>query len=430
MNHLTVSSATAAPLRKQRLPAAARTILALVERLPIGILTIELPAGASVCGPGSDPQTAPGARLQPTSAALRATMRIIDVSVFDQVLKAGDIGLAESFAAGQWTTPDLSALLGLLLANRDHLDRLVYGSWWGSLWHRIRHRFNRNSRSGSERNIHAHYDLGNPFYSLWLDPAMNYSAALFDDKEPLAGQSLAVAQDAKLRHALKAAGVVRGSRVLEIGCGWGALAEMAAGEFGAEVKGVTLSREQLDWARERIQRAKLSSKCELVLQDYRDLPALHAESPFDAIIAIEMFEAVGREYWDIYFDTLRRCLKPGGLACIQTITIRDDLFDRYMRSTDFIQQYIFPGGLLPSDQAFSAQARQAGFDIVDRHAFGGHYAETLRRWQAAFKIQQAAVRGQGFDSRFVRLWEFYLAYCEAAFDQGNCNVVQYSLRRQ
>ena len=222
----------------------------------------------------------------------------------------------------------------------------------GLALHRLRHALNRNSRRGSSKNVHAHYDLGNAFYALWLDPTMNYSSAWFDGKPD---QPLAQAQQAKVRRALAQAGVTRGARVLEIGCGWGALAEVAAREYGARVTGVTLSTEQLAWGRRRMDTAGLAARSDLRLEDYRDLAAKHEADPFDAIVSIEMFEAVGREYWDGYFDTLRRCLKPGGRACIQSITIRDDLFERYLRSTDFIQQYIFPGGLLPSISAFEAK---------------------------------------------------------------------------
>jgi cyclopropane-fatty-acyl-phospholipid synthase len=217
--------------------------------------------------------------------------------------------------------------------------------------------------------------------------------------------------------------------VLEIGCGWGGLAEVAARDFDAHVTGVTLSREQLAWAQRRLASSGAAQRSELRLQDYRELAAAHENQPFDAIVSIEMFEAVGREYWDSYFETLRRCLKPGGRACIQSITIRDDLFDRYVRSTDFIQQYIFPGGLLPSVSGFEAQARRFGFTVERRLAFGADYAETLRRWRTSFLQRETKVLELGFDARFVRIWLFYLAYCEAAFALGNTDVVQFTLRR-
>ena len=298
----------------------------------------------------------------------------------------------------------------------------IYGTWWGSLLDRVRHLLNRNSRQGSRKNIHAHYDIGNPFYRLWLDETMNYSSALFEGD---LGRPMAQAQQAKVSRALRECGLQPGERLLEIGCGWGALAEVAGRDFGARVVGVTLSDEQLAFAQARMQREGLSDRVDLRLQDYRDIP----DEPFDAIASIEMFEAVGREYWGGYFATLRDRLKPGGRACIQSITIRDDLFDRYVRSTDFIQQYIFPGGLLPSPSAFRAEAERAGLEVINQFHFGADYAETLRRWRAAFLDRDAQVRRLGFDTRFMRTWEFYLAYCEAAFATGNTDVVQFTLRR-
>jgi cyclopropane-fatty-acyl-phospholipid synthase len=392
-------------------PAAARVVLDLLSDLEHGALDLRRPAGSS-------------ARFgQGTSAA---SVRIHDWNVFARALQAGDIGFAEGFIAGEWDSPDLTALLELLIANRDALERVVYGTWWGSLIYRLKHALNRNSRRGSAKNIHAHYDLGNPFYSLWLDPTMSYSSAWFEGDLT---RPLATAQQAKIRRSLLEAGVANGSRVLEIGCGWGGLAEVAARDFGAHVTGVTLSREQLAWARQRMTAADLGAQCDLRLQDYRDLAAEYEGRPFDAIVSIEMFEAVGSEYWDSYFDTLRRCLKSGGRACIQSITIRDDLFEHYERSTDFIQQYIFPGGLLPSVAKFEAQARRFGFRVERKLAFGLDYAETLRRWRGAFLGHEQRVRGLGFDDRFMRIWQFYLAYCEAAFVRGNTDVVQFTLRR-
>ena len=397
-------------------PAAARVVLNMLQRLQHGQLNLTLPDGHTSVIHGSD-----------RSNALHATLHISDWAMFQRVLKSGDIGLAESYIAGEWHTADLSALLTLLIANREVLEQAVYGSWWGSLLYRLKHAFNRNSRQGSARNIHAHYDLGNAFYSEWLDPSMSYSSAWFKDGDRDA--PLEPAQQAKSQRALREAGVKAGSRVLEIGCGWGSLARTAAQDFGASVTGVTLSTEQLAWAKDRLQADGLTSACDLRLQDYRDLPAEFEQQPFDAVVSIEMFEAVGVEYWDSYFDTLRRCLKPGGLACIQSITIRDDLFDRYRRSTDFIQQYIFPGGLLPSVSEFEARAQRHGFVVERQLAFGADYAETLRRWHTLFNQREARIRQHGFDERFMRVWRFYLSYCEAAFDLGNTDVVQFTLRR-
>jgi cyclopropane-fatty-acyl-phospholipid synthase len=286
----------------------------------------------------------------------------------------------------------------------------------------MRHLFNRNSRAGSKRNIHAHYDLGNSFYRLWLDDTMTYSSAWFNGDT---GQTTAAAQQAKMRRALSECHVTPASHVLEIGCGWGGLAECAAHDFGARVTGITLSAEQLAFGQQRLAKAGLAERATLRFQDYRDID----DGPFDAIVSIEMFEAVGRQYWASYFKTVHDQLKPGGRACIQSITIDESLFDRYVTGTDFIQQYIFPGGLLPSPAAFRAEAAKAGLTVERELRFGRDYAETLRRWRQDFLHQDTQVRGLGFDTRFMRTWEFYLAYCEAAFASGNTDVVQFTLRR-
>ncbi|QHE84653.1 SAM-dependent methyltransferase [Hydrogenophaga sp. BPS33] len=401
------TSTTTLPLHLPAgLPASARHTLRLLQRLQHGTLHLELPDGNTLqLGRGGYPH---------------ASMRLHDWRVFAAVLRSGDIGLAEGYIDRHWSTPHLADLLRLLMANRDALESLVYGAWWGRLAYRLRHLLNRNTRSGSRRNIHAHYDLGNAFYTLWLDPSMNYSSAWFQGN--LDGD-LTQAQHAKVRRALQSAGVRPGSRVLEIGCGWGALAEMAAGEFQAHVTGVTLSTEQLSFGQQRLHQAGLAERAELRLQDYRDIP----DAPFDAICSIEMVEAVGQAYWPSYFGTVARLLKAGGRACVQSIVIDDALFDRYVQGTDFIQQYVFPGGCLPSPARFREAAQQAGLRVVEELAFGADYAETLRRWHRQFTQQHAQVSAQGFDAKFSRTWEFYLAYCEAAFDSRNIDVVQFTL---
>ena len=393
-------------------PGAARTALKMLRRLKHGTLTVQLPDGAlQRFGSG----TAPMASLhlhnwKPCSAALRS----------------GDIGFAESYIAGDWTTPHLADLLELLIVNRQEVESAIYGSWLGRLAYRVKHLLNRNTKANSQKNIHAHYDLGNAFYTLWLDSTMNYSSAIFDSPET----TMVEGQHAKVRRALTMAQARPGDRVLEIGCGWGALAEMATTEFGAMLVGVTLSTEQLAWANERMARLGASDEADLRLQDYRDIGKTTPDEPFDAICSIEMVEAVGREYWPEYFQTVARLLKPGGHACIQSIVIADELFDRYIGSTDFIQQYIFPGGCLPCPREFRAQADAAGFDIVDEFSFGLDYARTLRIWRDDFLAQEPRVLQLGFDKRFIRIWEFYLAYCEAAFAQANTSVMQFTLRKR
>jgi len=388
-------------------PAAARAVFSLLRKLRFGSLDVQVPDG-SMLHFGSLADGEP-----------RAAICLHNWNACAAALKSGDIGFAECYIAGDWTTPDLATLLRVFVANRDEVESAVYGTWWGSLAHRMRHLFHRNTRHGSRKNIHAHYDLGNDFYRLWLDPTMNYSAAWFEGDR---SGDLASAQMAKTRRALTECGVRPGERLLEIGCGWGALAELAATEAGARVTGVTLSTEQLDWTRRRLADAGLEA--DLRFQDYRDID----DAPFDAICSIEMFEAVGKAYWPAFFATVASRLKAGGKACVQTIVIRDDLFERYARSTDFIQQYVFPGGLLPSRREFRAAAAAAGLAVAVEFEFGADYAETLKRWRERFLARDKEVRELGFDSRFMRIWEFYLAYCEAAFATGNTSVVQFTLQ--
>ncbi len=393
----------------QNAPAAASTVLRLLQRLRHGSLTLQLPGGETrIFGNGGLPH---------------AAMTLRNWKVCTAALKSGDIGFAESYIAGDWTTPNLTELLRVLIRNRREVEDVVYGNWAGRLLYRMRHLLQRNTKTNSRKNIHAHYDLGNAFYELWLDDTMNYSSAWFDGD---LSQPMQQAQQAKVRRALKMAGVKAGDRVLEIGCGWGALAEMASTEFGASLTGVTLSTEQLAFAQTRMQRISSANPADLRLQDYRDIN----DGPYDAICSIEMVEAVGRSYWPTYFQAVRRLLKPGGRACIQSIVIDDALWDRYIHSTDFIQQYIFPGGCLPCPREFRREAEAAGLKVVDSYAFGPDYAETLRRWRDQFHARRAQVTQLGFDDRFMHTWEFYLAYCEAAFDEASIDVVQYTLVRQ
>ena len=412
MNTNTTSAPVTASLNTatQAMPAAARRVVALLQHLQHGTLHVQWPDGR-VEQFGSSPTS---------GHALNATLHLHNWNPLTQALKSGDIGFAESYIAGDWTTNNLSALLQLLVANRRTMDDLIFGSWLGRLFYRVRHLLHRNTRSNSKKNIHAHYDLGNAFYELWLDPTMNYSSAWFDNDR---SQPMADAQTAKVRRALRMVDAKAGDRILEIGCGWGALAELGGTEFGAHMRGVTLSHEQLAFAHQRMQQRGLTNTTDLRLQDYRDID----DGPYDAICSIEMLEAVGQEYWPTYFNTVARLLKPGGKACIQTIVIDDALFERYVKSTDFIQQYIFPGGCLPCPREFRAQAERAGLKVVDELAFGLDYAETLRRWRQQFMADRAHVLQLGFDERFIRIWEFYLAYCEAAFEQHNTDVLQFTL---
>ena len=382
-----------------RLRRDTRLVFALLEKIRGGLLEVRLPDGARfLFGEGE-----PG-----------VTMQVNDEAVFARVLAKGDIGLAEAYLDGEWDSPDVTALLALLARNRDALRDAVYGSWRQLLAARLRHWFNRNSRAGSKRNIMAHYDLGNDFYRLWLDPGMSYSSALFNGNPE---QPLQIAQDAKYRRILSRLAAEPGQRVLEIGCGWGGFAEMATRD-GLAVTGLTLSPAQLAWAQHRVPSADLR------LQDYRD-----TEERFDHVVSIEMFEAVGERWWPTYFRTVANALKPEGRAVIQSITIRDDLFATYRRGTDFIQQYIFPGGMLPSRAEFRAQAERQGLVVRDEYAFGVDYARTLALWRDAFDARWPQVAALGFDEPFRRLWRLYLSYCEAGFLAGNIDVVQFELAR-
>jgi cyclopropane-fatty-acyl-phospholipid synthase len=387
---------------------AARRVLQLLEKIEHGTLTVQFPdRSMKIYGNGSLPH---------------AALSLSNWNVFLASMKSGDIGFAESYIAGDWRTPSLSELLRVMIQNRRVVEDLIYGSWWGRMIYRLRHLLNRNHKANSRKNIHAHYDLGNAFYELWLDSTMNYSSALFQGDFSLSMQE---AQHAKVRRALQATDVTQGSRVLEIGCGWGALAEMATMEMGAHVTGVTLSTEQLAFANARMKWNGKADQADLRLQDYRDID----DGPYDAVCSIEMIEAVGQEYWPTYFQAISKLLKPGGKACVQSIVIDDALFDRYVKSTDFIQQYIFPGGCLPSPTEFRRQAELAGLKVIDELKFGPDYAETLRRWRHDFMAQESQVLTLGFDNKFLRTWEFYLAYCEAAFDEANTDVIQFTLQK-
>ena len=404
-NTLSLPSAGAGPA-----PRSAAALLKLLAKIRHGRLDLRLPDGEHLS-------------FGDAAAGPHAQMLVDSWQLFDDVLARGDIGLAEAYIDGAWHSPDLAALLSLLTRNREALAEAVYGQWWRLLAARLRHLVHDNSRSGSRRNIIAHYDLGNAFYSEWLDPTMSYSSALYGDA---AGITLADAQVAKYRRILQRLEAKPGQRILEIGCGWGGFAEVAAREAGVEVLGVTLSPSQLAFAQERMRRAGLDELVTLELRDYRDLDG----ERFDHIVSIEMFEAVGERWWPTYFASLERLLKPGGRAVVQSITIRDDLFARYRRGTDFIQQHVFPGGMLPSPRAFAAEAGRAGLQLADSFAFGRDYARTLREWAVAVEQRWPDIAAQGFDERFHRLWRFYLAYCEAGFDSGCTDVMQFELRRQ
>lgn len=393
-----------AATRSERVPIVARVVLDVLRRLERGGLLLKLPDGRALKF-GPDVRT--------------AVLHVRDWRVFGAIAAKGDIGFAEAYMDGDWSTPDLAALLTLFAANRDAIDRAVSGGIVTGALQRVKHLLNANTRRGSRRNIAAHYDLGNEFYALWLDPSMTYSSALFEGDR---ARSLEQAQEAKIRRALDRIAPQPGDHILEIGCGWGALAEIAAREYGCRVTGITLSREQLRYAEQRIARAGLADRVRLELRDYRDV-----RDRYDHIVSIEMIEAVGERYWPAFFATVAGALAPGGKACLQAITIDDRRFDSYRSGTDFIQQYIFPGGMLPSPSRFRAEAARQGLALTGERAFGRDYAETLRRWRQVFLRRTSEVRALGYDERFIRMWDFYLAYCEAGFETLCTDVHQFDL---
>ena len=391
------------------IPRKARFVLTLLHNLAVGELSLTLPHGKTLTFGQGQP---------------KADITVTNWELFDRALACGDIGFAESYMDGQFTTDNLGRLLTLLNSNRKAIDTALYGSWWGRLAYRIKHLLNRNTKTKARKNIQAHYDLGNSFYQEWLDSSMTYSAALFsgDEEKPLeAAQQVKIG---RVFDELHLPTLEQGrANVLEIGFGWGGFAEYAARRH-VHTTGLTLSSEQLVYAQERLQSQSLQKFSKFKLQDYRD-----EVGQYDGIASIEMFEAVGLQYWDSYFACIKRNLKPGARACIQTITIDDALFERYRDGTDFIQQYIFPGGMLPSQERFEALAQAHGLLVENKLAFGNDYALTLRHWREAFINKETIVRAQGFETRFIKMWEFYLAYCEAGFNTRSTDVVQYTLRK-
>ncbi|MDP2118008.1 MAG: cyclopropane-fatty-acyl-phospholipid synthase family protein [Brevundimonas sp.] len=360
-------------------------------------------------------------RLEGTQPGPTATFDIKDYRFARRVLASGDIGFAEGYMAGEWESPQLAALLESFAHNYDHIRRLVDGNPLMRAVNWLSHRMNRNSRSGSRKNIHAHYDLGNAFYASWLDPTMTYSSARFTRP----GMALDAAQREKYASLARLMALDSGQSVLEIGCGWGGFAEFAAKEIGARVTGITISREQYDFARQRMFNAGLTEQVDIQLIDYRDV-----EGRFDRVASIEMFEAVGQEYWPAYFGKIHDVLEPGGVAGLQIITIDDALFGGYNKRTDFIQKYIFPGGMLPSEESLKPVIDRADLDWREVERFGQDYADTLKLWDERFQAAWDDIRRMGgFDERFRRLWRFYLAYCEAGFRSARTDVIQLVLTR-
>jgi len=392
----------------KKAPATFRTAVRLAaETWLFGGITFVLPSGREIPIRGAQP--GPQARVV-----------INDYRFMARVMAAGDIGFAEGYMAGEWDTPDLTAVLESASLNFDRIGQLSAGNPLMRMFNFFAHLLNRNSRKGSQRNIHAHYDLGNAFYERWLDPTMTYSAARFETP----GQCLSAAQQYKYATLARQMALGPDQHVLEIGCGWGGFAEFAARDVGARVTGITISREQHDFAKRRLFEQGLADKADIKLIDYRDV-----EGRFDRVASIEMFEAVGEAYWPTYFGKIHDLLSPGGRSALQIITIRDELFDDYRSRADFIQKYVFPGGMLGSEKRLRQETDRAGLEWRDVARFGQDYAETLGQWGARFQAAWDDIRELGFDERFRRLWRFYLSYCEAGFRSGRTNVIQLGLAR-
>jgi len=349
-----------------------------------------------------------------------AAMTLYNYSFATRLLNGGDIGIAEAYLRGEWDTPDLTQFLYLFCVNQEMIQAMLGENPVMRLVQLVRHWFNRNTPRQARRNIYAHYDIGNAFYSAWLDPSMTYSSALFENGT----HDLTVAQHNKFRRLAEAIDLRPGQNLLEIGCGWGGFAEFAAKNYDVHVVGLTISEQQRDFARQRIQDAGLNDKVEIRFQDYRD-----ERGQYDRIASIEMIEAVGEQFWPQYFSQIRDRLRPGGLAGIQAITIQDRFFQTYRREVDFIQRYIFPGGMLPSPGVLKSMGDRFGVPVIRERIFGQDYAKTLATWRNNFRTAWPNIKSLGFDDRFKRLWEYYLAYCEAGFLSGNIDVRQVILAK-
>ena len=388
-------------------PAGFRLAGMIILRAEQGSLRFNLPDGRSIL-------------FDHGKKGPHGVVDVHDYGFAKRALAGGDVGFAESYMDGEWSTPDLTAVLEFFSENFEAAGKLAVGGTVVRFLNNIRHFFNRNSKSGAKRNIMAHYDLGNEFYELWLDPTMTYSSALFD-RENL---SLEQAQSAKYAAIADKIGAGPDSHILEIGCGWGGFAEYAAKHRGSRVTCLTISEAQREYAIHRMEKQGLADRVDIRLEDYRD----HKGS-YDGVASIEMFEAVGEAYWPSYFDKVRECLKDGAKAALQIITIDDHLFKRYRKRADFIQRYIFPGGMLPSETALRASFDNAGLRYDGVHYFGLDYARTLKIWAQRFESAWEQIQTYDFDDRFHRLWRFYLSYCEAGFRNGRINVGQFQLSK-
>lgn len=392
-----------------KLPAIAKLFYSLIKRLDRGSLTFTSPEGHTQLFRGTQPGP-------------HADLRITDWGVASDAIKAAEIGVAESYRDGRMFTSDLTAFLMLCVENEKALEKVFYGKPLVALLFRIKHLLRANTRAQAKKNIAAHYDLSNAFYQLWLDETMTYSSAVFNGNP---AQSMASAQNAKYERILDVLMPRPGETILEIGCGWGGFAEYAAKSRGVKITGITLSTAQLAFAEKRIADAHLNHLVDLRLIDYRDV-----EGQFDYVVSIEMFEAVGERYWATYFKTVRDRLKPNGRAVIQSITIDEEVFARYRETSDFIREYIFPGGMLAPIPRFIADAKKQGLAAGEPYRFGIDYADTLKWWLHRVNAKINEIKPLGFDEKFLQIWRFYLCYCEAGFRTGRTDVMQIELTRE
>jgi cyclopropane-fatty-acyl-phospholipid synthase len=390
------------------LPRLVRLALGFAARIRRGTLDITLPDGRTM-------------RMGGLESGPAAAMTVHNYGFATRLINGGDIGIAEAYLNRDWDTPDLTKFLHLFCVNHDLIAGMLANKPLMRFLQIVRHWFNRNTKRQAKRNIYAHYDIGNAFYSAWLDSSMTYSSALFEDD----AADLTAAQKNKYRRLAEAIDLRPGQNLLEIGCGWGGFAEYVAKTFGAKVVGLTISKEQRDFAQKRIHEAGLAEKVEIKLQDYRD-----ERDQYDRIASIEMIEAVGEQFWPRYFSQLADRLKAGGLAGIQAITIQDSMFQTYRREVDFIQRYVFPGGMLPSPEVLKTFGERFGIPVIRERIFGQDYAKTLATWRNNFRAAWPNLKPLGFDDRFQRLWEYYLAYCEAGFLSGNIDVRQVVFAKQ
>ena len=392
---------------QRNLPRWFEAFFSTAQRMPTGRLDIRLPDGRlfSASGPADGPH---------------GRMDICNPGFFSRLVSEGEIALAEMYMERWWDTPDLQATLDVIMLNTENMEYGFKGMGLIRAYERLRHWMRSNTRRGSRRNIAHHYDLGNEFYRLWLDETMTYSSAMFSSPD----EPLRDAQNKKYDTICERMSLAPGDKVLEVGCGWGGFAEYAIRERGVHVTGLTLSREQLDFSRRRLFQAGLAERAQILLRDYRD-----ERGSYDGIASIEMFEAVGERYWPVYFTMLRERLKPGRVAALQVITIADHWFESYRRRVDFIQKYIFPGGMLPSPTALLREASAAGLEATSWTRFADDYSRTLRTWRDNFNTNWEDISRLGYDERFYLMWNYYLASCAACFRAGSTDVVQISLRR-